>query len=193
MLQLLQGQRMSKVFISGSMRIKNLTDDINLRLKYIIDSNLDVIVGDADGVDSAIQRFFLNQGYENINVYCTGDLPRNNLGSWPVKRIHSNAPPGTRAFFTAKDLAMSEDCNYGLMVWDTKSIGTLSNVLELLHSDKKSRVYVNKAKQFVTVSNVDDMRKLISFMNPHDLEKANDKIKLSEKIESIKYRNEELF
>ena len=41
---------MTTVFISGSMRIKNLDENVRFRLKHIIDAGFDVIVGDADGV-----------------------------------------------------------------------------------------------------------------------------------------------
>lgn len=42
---------MSKVFISGSMRIKNIAPEVLDRIDNIINSGLEIIVGDADGVD----------------------------------------------------------------------------------------------------------------------------------------------
>ena len=47
---------MHKVFISGSMKIKNLDNNVLKRLNNIIDSNYQIIVGDANGVDSSIQE-----------------------------------------------------------------------------------------------------------------------------------------
>lgn len=49
-----------------------------------------------------------------------------------MRVVNTSHAAGTRAFFTAKDLKMAEEADYGLMVWDTKSTGTLSNVIELL-------------------------------------------------------------
>ena len=98
---------MTTVFISGSMRIKNLDENVRFRLKHIIDSGFNVIVGDANGVDTSIQEFLMQHSYQNVTVYCTGSRPRNNVGHWAVKSIVSSAPLGTRAFFTAKDLAMT--------------------------------------------------------------------------------------
>ena len=46
---------------------------------------------------------------------------------------------------------MAEAADYGLMIWDAKSTGTLSNVIELLSRKKKSLVFVNKEKEFKVV------------------------------------------
>ncbi|EHH2551009.1 hypothetical protein J7077_002129 [Vibrio parahaemolyticus] len=184
---------MTKVFISGSMRIKNLDENVKYRLAHLIESDYEVIVGDADGVDTSIQEFFFQHDYTKVTVYCTGGQPRNNVGRWTVVNIESKASPGSRDFFTAKDLAMAKDCDFGLMIWDTKSTGTLSNAIELLSLDKKSRVYVNKEKLFVRVTNVEDLEHLVSYMSDFAFKKADSKIRLSHKIESIKHRSGSLF
>jgi hypothetical protein len=184
---------MAKVFVSGSMRIKNLDENVKFRLAHIVESGYEVIVGDADGVDTSIQKFFLQNTYSKVTVYCTGGQPRNNVGSWPVKNIQSTASPGTRAFFTAKDLAMAKDCDFGLMVWDTKSTGTLSNTIELLSSEKKSRVFINKEKLFVRIAEIKDLENLVKHMSDFAFKKADEKIKLTSKIESIKNKNGSLF
>ena len=117
--------------------------------------------------------------------YCTGDSPRNNVAEWPVHRVVSKAKAGTRAYFTAKDLEMARDSDYGLMVWDCKSTGTLSNVIELLRERKKSVVFVNKNKDFVTISDQDGLERLVAFMSDHARAKAEEKIGLAAKIASI--------
>ncbi len=127
---------MHRVFISGSMRIKNLDDNVLTRINNIVDSDYQVILGDADGVDSSIQQYLVSKQSKSVVVYCSGEQPRNNIGHWLTEKIQTNVAPGTRAFFTAKDLKMAEDCDYGLMVWDTKSTGTLSNTIELLKRKK---------------------------------------------------------
>jgi len=43
---------------------------------------------------------------------------------------------------------MADVADYGLMIWDAKSTGTLSNVIELLKRKKKAVVFVNKEKTF---------------------------------------------
>ncbi|MFA0434420.1 hypothetical protein EDB60_105258 [Vibrio crassostreae] len=184
---------MTKVFISGSMKIKNLDPQVLYRLKHIIDSNYEVLVGDANGVDSSIQNFFIENQYSNVTVYCTGEIPRNNLGRWKTCNITSNASPNSRAFYTAKDKAMANDCDFGLMVWDSKSTGTLSNAIELLKQEKKSRVFVNKSKEFVRIVTVDDLESLTTVMSDFAFKKANEKLKVTDTIEKIKYSSIDMF
>ncbi|MFZ3510537.1 hypothetical protein [Vibrio harveyi] len=184
---------MTTVFVSGSMRIKNLDENIRFRLQHIVDSSFNVIVGDADGVDTSIQEFLFQANYNNVTVYCTGGQPRNNVGRWAVKNISSSAQKGSRAFFTAKDLAMTNDCDFGLMVWDTKSTGTLKNAIELLKQGKKSRVYVNKDKSFVKITSVEDLKHLITFMSEFSYKKANEKLKIEQNIAYIENSTIELF
>lgn len=184
---------MHKVFISGSMRIKNLDSNVQGRINNIIGSDFQIIVGDADGVDSSIQEYLLNKKLESVVVYCSGDFPRNNLGNWKVKKVITDRQQGSRAFYTAKDVEMAKDCDYGFMVWDTKSTGTLSNAIELLKRKKRALVYVNKNKEFLTIKDVADMEKLVSFMSETAFEKADKKINLRDKISSFKNEQHRLF
>ncbi len=184
---------MHKVFISGSMKIKNLDSNVLNRIQNIITSEYEVIVGDANGVDASIQSYLLYQNSQLVNVYCTGGQPRNNLGNWKTKNVQSNHSRGTRAFFTAKDLEMAEDCDYGLMIWDTQSTGTLSNTIELLKRSKISLVYINKRKEFLKVKTVEDLDKLISYMSESALIKADKKLSLLKNIEILKNEQGALF
>jgi predicted XRE-type DNA-binding protein len=155
------------------------------RINRIVSSDFKVVVGDADGADTSIQECLRTYNASKVTVYCTGEAPRNNIASWPVHRVQSKARAGTRAFFTAKDLEMAKNSDYGLMVWDCKSTGTLSNVIELLKEKKKSVVFVNKNKEFVTISDKSGLDHLLTFMSAHAREKAEGKIDLSKKISSL--------
>ncbi|MER9641574.1 helix-turn-helix transcriptional regulator [Mesorhizobium sp. M0239] len=176
---------MTTVFIAGSIAISRLHEKVKARIEKIVASDLDIVVGDADGADSSIQECLLAYGAKRVKVYCSGDRPRNNLADWPINNVYSKATPGSRAFYTAKDLEMAHASNYGLMIWDCKSTGTLSNVVELIREEKKSVVFVNKNKEFITVSNVDGLNHLLSFMSDHARAKAEEKIGLSSKIAAI--------
>ncbi|MFH2046873.1 MAG: hypothetical protein ABIK92_17220 [Pseudomonadota bacterium] len=184
---------MIRVFISGSMRIKRLDKNVLSRINNILDKEYRVIVGDADGVDSSIQEYLNQKGAKSVLVYCTGSQPRNNIGNWETKNIGTMSKPGTRAYFTAKDLEMANDCDYGLMVWDAKSTGTLSNAIELLKRHKKSLVYINKTKEFMTVSDVKDLYKLLQYMTSISLEKAEAKLKITAQIGALSNKQVQLF
>jgi len=88
---------------------------------------------------------------------------------------------------------MAEDCDYGLMIWDTKSTGTLSNTIELLRRKKLSLVYINKLKEFLKVKEVSDLEKLTSYMSESAFIKADKKLKLRNKIDSFKNEQNSLF
>lgn len=178
---------MTTVFIAGSISISRLHARVQERINKIVSSNFNVVVGDADGADTAIQECLYNCQANNVTVYCTGDTPRNNIANWPVHRVYSKAKAGSRAYFTAKDLEMARSSDYGLMVWDSKSTGTLSNVIELLREKKKSVVFVNKNKDFVTVSDVSGLEHLLTFMSSHARAKAEEKISLTSKIASLSH------
>jgi hypothetical protein len=176
---------MTTVFIAGSISISRLHEKVQERINKIVSSNFNVVVGDADGADTAIQQCLYNLRAANVTVYCSGDIPRNNLADWPVHRVDSKARTGSRAFFTAKDLEMARSSDYGLMVWDCKSTGTLSNVIELLKNAKKSIVFVNKTKDFVTIADQTGLDHLLSLMSEHARTKAEEKIGLSAKLAEL--------
>jgi hypothetical protein len=181
------------VFIAGSMNIKNLDVKVKERIDNIVSQGFEVVVGDADGADASIQWHLFNLGEAKATVFCSGSRPRNNVGEWPIRSVETSHAEGTRAFFTAKDIKMAEVADYGLMVWDAKSTGTLSNVLELLARKKKSVVFVNKAKLFKNVGDVNQLQELLSYMSDVARRKAEDKIKLTERIVALTHEQVQLF
>ena len=112
---------------------------------------LTILIGDANGADKAVQSYFAAHAYSNVQIYCSEGDCRNNLGPWPVKSV---TPPHRRrdfAFFTAKDAAMAEDADIGLMLWDGESAGTVVNVARLIAAGKPVVVYVAPEKRFQTL------------------------------------------
>ncbi len=183
----------TKIFISGSLSIDNLAESVTARLDNIIGSKFLALVGDANGIDTSIQKYLNAKSAINVNIYCAGHNPRNNFGGWNVTSVTTSHKKDTRAFFTAKDLKMADDCDYGLMIWDSKSTGTLSNVIELLKRGKKSVVYVNKLKEFMTIKTVSDLHLLISKMADGSILQAEKKINLSEKVSLLEQGQKEMF
>ncbi len=127
---------MNTIFIGGSRHVTRLPPDALQRLDNVISSDHKVILGDANGADKAVQKYFSNKNYRNVIVYCSGDKPRNNLGEWEARVVE--APPNAKGFqfYAAKDRQMAQDANFGLMIWDGKSPGTLLNVLRLSMAGK---------------------------------------------------------
>ena len=180
--------RSQTVFIAGSIAISRLQPAVCERIASVVERDMAVIVGDADGADTAIQRVLADHEARSVTVYCSGDEPRNNVGGWPVENIYPDAPPGTRRWFTAKDVAMAEAADYGLMIWDSRSTGTLSNVIELLGQDKTSVVFVNKNKEFVKDADIDSLERLVDMMSATAREKAEQKMRLTERMAALRHR-----
>jgi len=175
------------VFIAGSRNIKHLDAKVKERIDNIVSANYDIVVGDAAGADSSIQSYLNEKNAKNVVVYCSGTQPRNNIGKWRVCSVNTTASLGTREFFTAKDIQMTKVADYGLMIWDTKSTGTLSNAIELLKQKKKSVVFINKRKEFRTVSDVSHLEALIQCMSEGARNMADEKIKLFKTINALKH------
>ncbi|WP_274851424.1 hypothetical protein [Serratia marcescens] len=184
---------MTTVFVAGSITIKNLDALIVERLKKIVDSDFHVVVGDANGVDSSVQDVLVTLGSKQVTVFSSSESPRNNLGLWPVHVVKTHHASGTRAFFTAKDIKMAEDADFGLMIWDAKSTGTLSNVLELLKRKKSCVVFVNKIKRFIVIKSPEHLDELLEHMSPGAVQIADEKIKLREKIILLKNEQMQMF
>jgi hypothetical protein len=145
-----------KVFIAGSRNISWLNDDIKRRVDNIIDKSLTVIVGDANGADKAIQQYLKNKNYKNVTIFCMEGGCRNNIGGWPT-RIIKAANPHRRdfAYYSTKDKAMAAEADYGLMLWDGQSRGTLTNVVNLLQNGIP--VVIHTANTFHTLHQLEQL------------------------------------
>jgi hypothetical protein len=153
---------MTKVFIGGSRRVSRLAAPVRERIDRIIEKDLPVIVGDANGADKAVQSYLSKRHYQNVEVFCSGRSPRNNVGGWHLRSIEAESPRGTVDFYTAKDRAMTDEATVGLMVWDGKSVGTLLNVFRLLSNHKKVVVYAAPEKQFHELKSLGQWDEFIS-------------------------------
>ena len=132
---------MSKIFIGGSRHVSRLGAPVRARLDTIIEKGLPVIVGDANGADKAVQQYLFSKSYDQVEVFCSGKACRNNVGRWKTRQIDTDPRERGFRFYAAKDREMAREADYGFMVWDGKSTGTLLNVLRLLRQDKKVVIY----------------------------------------------------
>lgn len=158
---------MKKVFVGGSRRISKLNAKIKDRLDEMMRNRLTVLIGDANGADKAVQSYFADHGYDNVQIYCSDGDCRNNLGPWAVKSV---TPPHRRRdfqFFSAKDAAMADDADVGLMLWDGESAGTVVNVARLISAGKPVVVYVSPEKRFHTLKSKSNLEMLLDPCSEH--------------------------
>ena len=146
---------MSTIFIGGSRHVSRLSSQVRERLDNVMRKGHDVVVGDANGADKAVQKLLHEADYRKVTVYCSGDRPRNNLGQWG---LHTVTPPKAARgfqFYAAKDREMAQAADFGLMIWDGKSPGTVLNVLRLVRAGKPA-VLVNGTQPPITLKSASE-------------------------------------
>ena len=178
---------MPRVFIAGPLKIRTLDRNIMERLNNIIRNSIEVLVGDANGIDKSVQEYLFSRKYPHVTVYCINS-PRNNVGSWKIESISVG---GKISFsdYVKKDIKMAEDTDFGFMIWNGKSNGTMNNTLNLLEQGKKTRLYLKPAHKFYSIVKLKDLEELLSTCDKEDLQKIDRKIKLYDRINSLAQRN----
>lgn len=164
----------TKVFIAGSRRLSRLNKEVRRRIDNIVDRGFTVIVGDANGVDKAVQRYVSDRHYSNVVVFCMEGGCRNNVGRWPTRTIAA-ADPLRRdfAYYSTKDRAMAEEADYGLMLWDGRSRGTLRSIVDLVRKSKPVVVYIAPNKSFYTLRQSDDLIQMLGRVDPAALHRVD--------------------
>ena len=61
------------------------------------------------------------------------------------------------------DKAMANDADYGLMLWNGESKGTLNNIINLLTDSKKALVYFSPQNSFVYVDDFEKLEMLLAY------------------------------
>ncbi|WP_077198119.1 hypothetical protein [Thermosipho affectus] len=145
------------IFISGSISIKYLPEDVTKELDKIIENKYHVLVGDAKGVDSLVQKYFKEKNYKNVSVVTVCGKPRNLLDK-DFKVINVDVPENygsnKRELFMVKDKWMAEKANYFLVIWDGKSKGSFNNIINGIRQNKDVNVYLLPEKKFVSKENI---------------------------------------
>jgi len=152
---------MTKVFIAGSRRLSRLNADVKRRLDTMIEKHFTILVGDANGADKAVQGHLAEKDYRNVIVHCMESHCRNNVAGWPTRDVP--APPGARgfAYYAAKDQVMVDEADYGLMLWDGESKGTLNSVVNMIRRNKPVVVYLAPKKLFENLRSESELARLL--------------------------------
>lgn len=156
---------MNTIFIGGSRHVSRLSPHARERLQNVLACGAHVIVGDANGADTAVQKFLLDNNYHDVTVFCSGQDCRNNLGKWKTRNI--KPPTGVKGFefYAAKDREMARSADFGLMIWDGKSPGTILNILRLLKVEKKTVLLNTHDNSTLNFRTHDDWNDFLSHLN----------------------------
>ena len=135
-----------RIFISGSRAIQSIPDNVKEKIDEYIEAGATFYVGDAPGVDEMVQRYLNNKDCENVVVYHSGRNIRKMVNKdWEDKEISVKAGVSGREFYTAKDIAMTDDCTSGIVIWDGESKGSKANIDRLKSQKKLDYVYNAKS------------------------------------------------
>lgn len=154
-----------KIFIAGARAIKTLPKAVEERLNNIQQRRYSVIIGDADGIDKAVQTYYFNSKYQDVTVYASNGKTRNNVGSWKTKAISVADNVKGFEFYSMKDKQMAFDADYGFMIWNGKSRGTYNNIVNLVEQGKKSLVFLTILQKFIVVNSKDDLKEITSIIS----------------------------
>lgn len=143
-----------KVFVSGSSKTQNkespyyrkkLPPEVRDKLDYFMGRKNTILVGDAPGVDTQVQKYLKKKHYKNVEVYGAGDSPRYLANKhWKTHNFNnSKYPVGSKEWLAEKDKAMAKDATHGLAVVidNGGSKATRKNVQRLVKEGKPVSVY----------------------------------------------------
>lgn len=179
---------MKSIFIAGPRAVKKLDNKVILKLKSFEENNFHIYVGDANGVDKLIQDFYHNLNYDNVNIFASNGKPRNNLGNWKVNTVSVDKSIKGFEFYVQKDKAMAEKADFGFMIWNGKSKGTLNNIINLRKKNKYIMVFLTTSKEFFEIRTNQDLLNIIKICPEEtkglykDLFKKNNNEKKNNKI-----------
>jgi hypothetical protein len=156
----------STVFIGGSRNVSRLSPQAQERLTNVVQVGAQVIVGDANGADKAVQKFLSEHAYRCVTVFCSGAECRNNVGHWEARHIDARKNAKGFDFYAAKDRVMACEADYGLMIWDGKSAGTILNILRLLRAGRKAVLINSPEKTAINFKTLSDWATFLSSCTP---------------------------
>ena len=141
-----------------------------------------MLIGDANGADRAMQEYLAQKGYTHVLIFCAGTTCRNNVGEWETRFVPSDRPRKDFHHYVIRDEKMIEEADYGFMMWDGKSKGTLNNIVNLLEMHKPVLVYLSPRKMFLTLKSKDDLPGLLSSCDQDAVESLENSLGLSRRI-----------
>jgi hypothetical protein len=181
---------MTKMFIGGSRKLSSLNVNVKTKLDAIIQKKYTILIGDANGADKSVQKHLLNRHYSNVVVFCMSDGCRNNLGRWETRHIQICGNKKGFEYYSAKDMEMAKEADYGFMLWDAKSKGTLQNIINLLRSNKRTLVYISPEQDFLVLDALSDIKNLLAKCDAKYRDLFENKFKISHILQQESIQNE---
>ena len=178
------------IVLGGSRKIDRIPSEIQDLLVAMMNDQKTFVVGDAIGSDLAFQKFFLNSRYKAVTVYSSAGYVRNNVGNWPDQLIDSGLKSKSNASHAIKDRKMVEIAKLGIMIWDSESAGTLSNVIDLVEQEKECYLWLASESDLCRFDNLNSLEKFLANY-PEQSEEAKKRLNRFRKRELKSVQTEE--
>ena len=81
---------------------------------------------------------------------------------------------------------MASEADYGFVLWDGKSAGSISNVLELMKNGKPIIIYFAPDKSFHALKQASDIEKLLERCDSRDYLSMNEKIHFARRLDDLR-------
>lgn len=134
-----------KVFLSGSKTAVRLPQELARLIDSYSHQKASFLIGDCFGADLLIQEYLHKRGYPDVTVFVSGDRLRHHCDGYAVRHIPAAAGIRGFAYYRQKDIAMIEECDCAVMLWDGKTRGThciiedlerMGKPFTVIHSDR---------------------------------------------------------
>ena len=172
-----------RIVLGGSRHLEFIPNEIADQLFDWMENSTEFLIGDAPGTDRAFQKFLHSKKYSTVTIYSSAGEKRNNLGNWQVEKVESGLKSKSNAAHAFKDRKMSRLADIGLMIWDSQSAGTLSNVIDLVDQQKECYMWLAAESELCRFDNLKSLDKFL-LNYPEQSEEAKKRLK--------RFRNREM-
>lgn len=183
---------MTTVFLSGSRKIGRVGKEVRGRIENMVQNGLTIIAGDANGADRAMQSYLHELKYPKVTIYFVGAAPRNNVGQWPTHNVAVDERLSGREFYAQKDKEMANAADFGFVLWDGKSPGSVQNMLWLLLQEKTVVVYYAPGKEFFNFRTENELVDVLASCDDATLDDIDRKIVLPDRLKKANRRQRAL-
>lgn len=132
---------MTKLMICGSRHTTPamLNETVRIIKELVGRSKVEILVGDADGVDKLVVQGCINYSMPFKVYYVERIGPRNpNNEHLPVASVAVKATGTNKQTFIQRDDVMLNDCDIMVGIWDGKSKGTKRNYDQAVRLGKQA-------------------------------------------------------
>lgn len=189
---------MKKIFISGSISIKELPIQVVDLINNYIKAQSQFLIGDAYGTDQLVQKVLVLNKYNNATIFGLYERPRIMLSNaFDYKQVSSDSKAPERERQQVKDTEMTNLSDISIVIWNGKSNGSFNNILRALSMKKEVIIFLDGVKLSPELVNVDYVTSIFNQRHEYSLseylqvlkKEHNNKIKTTKQMLDVLIKN----